>query len=140
MITRPRFEEALVRAYALTLGQVIEQLEGSFDQELFDRLNDAVSKRNFLAHHFWFWRCHLMSSEAGLSEIHKELSELSSLFHKFLAQRVPHHGITTSNCATRCCFAFGHLPRIKLFVGRYGERSELIASYGICREASRRWP
>jgi hypothetical protein len=80
-MTRPRFEEALVRAYALTLGQVIAGLEDSFDRDLFDRLTDAVAKRNFLAHHFWFWRCHLMTSEAGLSEMQKELSELSSLFH-----------------------------------------------------------
>ena len=100
-MTRPRFEEALVRAYALTLGQVIAGLEDSFDRDLFDRLTDAVAKRNFLAHHFWFWRCHLMTSEAGLSEMQKELSELSSLFHNLDLE------VTGKLSTLQCVWNFG---------------------------------
>jgi hypothetical protein len=81
LVSRPRFEEILVRSYSLTLGQVAEKLNESVDQGLFDRLTNAVKKRNFLAHHFWFERCHLMYSETGLSELRRELSEMSSLFN-----------------------------------------------------------
>jgi hypothetical protein len=56
------------------------------DKSLFTRLRNTLDKRNFLAHHFWFERCHLMNSEAGLAEMRNELSEVSSIFHRLDAE------------------------------------------------------
>jgi hypothetical protein len=79
-ITRPRIEEKLARAYSLTLGQIVEGTRGLFPTELKQRLEIALEKRNYLAHHFWFERCHLMFSEQGLLDLRQELLELNDLF------------------------------------------------------------
>jgi hypothetical protein len=39
-------------------------------------------KKNFLAHHFWFERIHLMFSTTGLNLMFQELDEYSSLFQR----------------------------------------------------------
>jgi len=80
IITRPRVEEKLVRAYSLTLGRIIEETKSLLPTELQPRLEIALEKRNYLAHYFWYDRCHLMYSEQGLLEMRKELLELSDLF------------------------------------------------------------
>lgn len=81
-ITRPRIEEKLARAFSLTLGQVIEETKKLLPSELHDRLEAALEKRNYLAHHLWFERIHLMSDEQGLLELCQELLELGDLFSK----------------------------------------------------------
>lgn len=81
-ITRPRVEEKLAYAYSLTLGQVKDEIEGLIPGDLFRQLDEVVGKRNFLAHHFWFERCHLMFSRIGLKEIIEELGEYSDLFYR----------------------------------------------------------
>ena len=82
VITRPRMEEKLAYAYSLTLGQLRDDLKDLLPEHLFSQLNEGVEKRNFLAHHFWFERAHLMFSAAGLKHLIEELSELSRLFSK----------------------------------------------------------
>src|ERR1700730_8182474 len=50
LVTKPRFEELLSRAYSLTLGQVIVELEGSLPPDLWKNAFAAVERHNFLAH------------------------------------------------------------------------------------------
>ena len=66
--------------FLLTLGQITEELKTFLSQELFIKVKEGIEKRNFLAHHFWFERAHLMFSVAGLKSMIKELTELSSFF------------------------------------------------------------
>jgi hypothetical protein len=82
-ITRPRVEEELIQAFSLTLDQVKDDLKYILPDELYSKLEYIVEKRNFLAHHFWFDRVHLMLNVKGLRQMLKELSALSALFSKF---------------------------------------------------------
>ncbi len=49
MITQPRIEEQLARAFTLTLGEVIIKLSGKIPGEYSEKLEDVREKRNFLA-------------------------------------------------------------------------------------------
>jgi hypothetical protein len=80
LTTNPRVEELYHTAYALTLGQVADQLNGVVDQDLFDKIMEATQRRNFLAHNFWFERVHLMASRVGLSQMLEELADFESFF------------------------------------------------------------
>ncbi len=82
-ITRPRIEEKLVHAFSLTLGQVKDALKHILPDVLYSKLEYVVEQRNFLAHHFWFERIHLMFSIKGLRQMLEELSVLSGSFSKF---------------------------------------------------------
>lgn len=79
--TRPRVEEKFAYAFSLTLGQIIKELEKILPSELNEQLQIALEKRNFLAHHFWYERIHLMSNECGLVQMLNELNEISQLFN-----------------------------------------------------------
>jgi hypothetical protein len=79
-ITRPRTEEKLAVAFSLTLGQMVEKTKELFPSDLQQRLEVALDKRKYLAHHFWFKRSPLMFSEQGLLELRQELLELTDLF------------------------------------------------------------
>ena len=84
-VTRPRLEEKFAYAYSLTFGQVkdeIDKIKELIPEELFSQLDEGVEKRNFLAHHFWFERAHLMFSMTGLNQMIQELDECSSLFQR----------------------------------------------------------
>jgi hypothetical protein len=80
LITRPRVEERLAYAFSLTLGDVAAKLEGVLPAELSGELQEAVNRRNFLAHHFWFERAHLMFSVEDVSELIAELNKDAELF------------------------------------------------------------
>jgi hypothetical protein len=80
LITRPRVEERLAYAFSLTLGDVAAKLEGVLPAELSGALREAVDRRNFLAHHFWFERAHLMFSVENVSELISELNKDAELF------------------------------------------------------------
>lgn len=82
-ITRPRIEEELAHAFSLTLGQVKDSLKDILPDVLYSKLEYIVEQRNFLAHHFWFERIHLMFSIKGLRQMLEDLSVLSELFGKF---------------------------------------------------------
>lgn len=81
-ITRPRIEEKLLDAFSLTLGQVKDSLKNILPDVLYLKLENAVKQRNFLAHHFWFERIHLMFNTKGLRQMLEELSTLSKSFSK----------------------------------------------------------
>lgn len=79
-ITRPRVEELLSEAFKLTMGQAVKGVCSRFPPEIAKQLNEAVEKRNFLAHHFWYERAHLMTSKEGVREMINELEDLATLF------------------------------------------------------------
>jgi hypothetical protein len=82
LITRPRVEERLAHAFSLTLDDVAAKLEGMLPGELSGELRKAVGRRNFLAHHFWFERAHLMFSVENVHQLIAELDEYAELFDR----------------------------------------------------------
>ena len=80
LITRPRIEERLANAFSRTLGDVITELAGKLPGEYSIGLAEACEKRNFLAHHFWFDRAHLMVREDHVRQLMDELDGYTDLF------------------------------------------------------------
>jgi hypothetical protein len=72
-ITRPRMEEKLSYAFSLTLGRVINETKFLFPTEIKEKLDLALNKRNYLAHHFWFDKNYLMFSQKGIVQLQEEL-------------------------------------------------------------------
>jgi hypothetical protein len=79
-MNRYRIEEHLAKAFSTTLGQLVGEIKICFSEDEFEALDVAVSKRNFLAHHFWFERVHLMSSADGCRALIAELNAAEKLF------------------------------------------------------------
>lgn len=75
LVTRPRVEERLVRAYALTLGGVIAELGAHVPASLKEELEAAKEARNYLAHHFWFEQIHRVATVEGIGELIAMLDE-----------------------------------------------------------------
>jgi len=86
LITRPRVEERLVQAFSLTLGDVAARLEGVLPAELASEILAAVATRNFLAHHFWFERAHLMFSATNVRQLISELDGYAEMFDRLDAR------------------------------------------------------
>jgi hypothetical protein len=82
MITRPRVEEHFANAFSLTLGQVITELAGRIPEEYSTRLEEVREKRNFLAHHFWFDRAHLMFRADNIQQLIEELDGYTVIFSR----------------------------------------------------------
>src|SRR5258706_981939 len=81
-ITAPRLEEKLKQAYSLTLGQIAGKAKPYLPDNLQADLDIVIERRNYLAHHFWFERIHLMPSLEGLEELRSELIGLANTFRK----------------------------------------------------------
>lgn len=86
MITRPRVEERLAQAFSLTLGDVAAKLEDVLPSELAPDIRTAVATRNFLAHHFWFERAHLMFTVANVRNLIAELDGYAQMFDQLDAR------------------------------------------------------
>lgn len=82
MITRPRVDEHLANAFSMTLGQVITELAGRIPSEYSTRLEEVLEKRNFLAHHFWFDRAHLMFLAEDIQQLIEELDGYTVIFSR----------------------------------------------------------
>jgi len=82
LITRPRIEERLAHAFSLTLGDVITALAGKLPEEFSTKLEDVREKRNFLAHHFWFDRAHLMFRADQIDGLIAELNGYTQVFNQ----------------------------------------------------------
>jgi hypothetical protein len=82
LTTQPRVEERLAQAFSLTLGDVVGRLQSVLPEELLTEVQAAVDKRNFLAHHFWFERAHLMFSEETVRKLVGELQEYCDAFDR----------------------------------------------------------
>lgn len=79
-ITGPRVDERTVEAFAMTLGQVVEAIRPWASAELQTILSEAIERRNFLAHRFWFERCHLMFSSESVCRLIDGLRADSQFF------------------------------------------------------------
>jgi len=79
-IPRNRFEEILAQSYSLTLGRVINELKNDFLKYFKDELEEAIERRNFLAHYFWWEKCHLFFDKENLTGVLGELQEHSDFF------------------------------------------------------------
>jgi len=86
MITRPRVEERLAQAFSLTFGEVIRDLSGRMPEQYAAQLEKAQDVRNFLAHHFWFDRAHLMFSADDIHTLIAELDGYTQMFEKLDAE------------------------------------------------------
>jgi hypothetical protein len=86
LITRPRVEERLAQAFSLTLGDVAARLEDVLPAELADQIRAAVATRNFLAHHFWFERAHLMFNASHVRQLVSELDAYAEMFDRLDAR------------------------------------------------------
>lgn len=82
LITRPRVEERLALAFSLTLGDVTAKLENVLPAELSGDLREALDTRNFLAHHFWFERAHLMFSVDNVRQLIADLDGYTEEFEQ----------------------------------------------------------
>ena len=86
LITRPRVEERLAQAFSLTLGDVVRELPGKIPQEYSAQLEQALDARNFLAHHFWFERAHMMFRSDHIDRLIAELDGYTELFSRLDAE------------------------------------------------------
>jgi hypothetical protein len=82
LITRPRIEEHLAHAFSLTLGNVITELDGKIPSKYSTKLAEVREKRNFLAHHFWFDRAHLMFRADHIQGLIDELDGYTEIFNR----------------------------------------------------------
>jgi len=85
-VTRHRVEEHLRIAFEMTLGQLLTRLQPTLSQPLFERLSVALERRNFIAHHFWYERIHLMPRMSGLDAMVAELTQDTELFRELDAE------------------------------------------------------
>jgi hypothetical protein len=81
-ITNLRIEEKLAQAFKLTLGQLVQEVYPLVTTEMHQKLKAALEQRNFLAHHFWFDRIHLVYTYSGLAQLTDELDQLLTLFNQ----------------------------------------------------------
>ena len=79
-VTRYRAEEHLRTASEMTLGQLLPRLQTILPPLLLARLAGALDRRNFIAHHFWFARIHLMPTLNGIKSMLAELEQDTELF------------------------------------------------------------
>jgi hypothetical protein len=79
-LTRPRVEELLAQAFSLTLGEVADKLKEILPDQWSADLTEGVEARNFLAHHFWFDRAHLMHSGKDVQLLIAELQDYAKMF------------------------------------------------------------
>ncbi|HVW10946.1 MAG TPA: hypothetical protein VHC90_20305 [Bryobacteraceae bacterium] len=81
-VLNSRVEEHLRVAFEMTLGQLLRHMKPVLVPELFDQLGIALRRRNFIAHHFWYERVHLMARVSGIEAMIAELSEDTELFRE----------------------------------------------------------
>lgn len=81
-VTRYRLEEHLLAASKTTLGQLLPLLEAVLPPPLPERMARALERRNFIAHHFWYERIHLMATLTGIEAMLAELVQDTELFQE----------------------------------------------------------
>jgi hypothetical protein len=80
-MTQLRVDELLSEAYAKTLGVLVANLSEALPEALVSKLCEAVEKRNYLAHYFWFEQLHLISTSEGAYKLVEQLSAYAEEFH-----------------------------------------------------------
>jgi hypothetical protein len=81
-ITREQFDAILESNFKKTLGQLISQIKKSVDlpDDFEKKLVNALEKRNFIAHHYFWKRKMKFSHTRGQEEMLAELTQLSTYF------------------------------------------------------------
>jgi hypothetical protein len=84
VVTRWRFEEIQEEGAAMTLGQVVTRLNQSTEvpPALREMLTEAVNKRNWLAHRYFWDRCVEIIDVSGRDSMIEELDELDAWFQE----------------------------------------------------------
>jgi len=62
--------------------EMITELAGRIPVEYSTRLEEVREKRNFLAHHFWFDRVHLMFRAENIQQLIEELDGYTAIFSR----------------------------------------------------------
>lgn len=101
-VSGPRIDERMNEAFDMTLGQLVEAIDPWTPRQLREVLDEVVERRNYLAHHFWFERCHMAHSVAGadtlLGDLMRDLELFDRADREVKAHFEPHSealGITT---------------------------------------------
>jgi hypothetical protein len=81
-ITKSQFDSILEGNFKRTLGQLISNIKKSVDlsDDFEKKLSDALEKRNFIAHHYFWARAMKFGNIRGQEEMIAELSQLSVYF------------------------------------------------------------
>lgn len=81
-ITRSQYDAILEDNFKKTLGQLISTIKKSIDlpEDFEKKLTDALKKRNFLAHNYFWERAMKLSHTRGQEEMLAELTQLSTYF------------------------------------------------------------
>jgi hypothetical protein len=81
-MTGPRIDELMREAYAETLGGILNKVRNALSEDLESRLDAALEKRNYLAHHFWFDQVHMLSLAEGARALVEQLAETTAEFER----------------------------------------------------------
>ncbi len=79
-ITKPQLEERTTQAFKLTLGQVSSNIRNDLPPELQTLLDEAITLRNYIAHHFWYEECQLLFTPEGLESLIEKLVKWADNF------------------------------------------------------------
>ena len=80
--TRERYEEKLSYAFTLTIGKIFEKVKNIIPEGMRPKVEEAIKKRNFLAHHFWYEKSHLMFSIENIQQLIEDLNDYATLFNE----------------------------------------------------------
>ena len=81
-ITRTEFDKILRGLFLRTLGWLVEEIGkvAQLNEDEKERLQKALNKRNWLAHHYFWERALDFQSESGRALMMEELQEAAELF------------------------------------------------------------
>ena len=81
-ISRTQYDELLEKLFSRTLGQLVKEIGrlAELNANERDQLQEALSKRNWLAHRYFWERTIDLVSESGRASMIKELQEATDSF------------------------------------------------------------
>ncbi|MFZ3166799.1 MAG: hypothetical protein WA130_04225 [Candidatus Methanoperedens sp.] len=81
-ITRTQFDVLLESNFKKTLGKLIHELRNgsSISDDFESILSEALKKRNWLAHHYFWDRAQKFKTEEGQKDMKEELQEIADYF------------------------------------------------------------
>lgn len=80
--TRSRYEEKLTYAFSLTMGKIFEEVKGMIHKEIHVKIEEAIKKRNFIAHDFWYEKAHMLFSMENVQKLIDDLNDCANLFNE----------------------------------------------------------
>jgi hypothetical protein len=147
LVVRPRIEEELRRACEMTLGQLIAATQDLVRPERADALQEALQRRNFLAHHFWYDQIRLMTSAEGMDTLIAELQEHAEFFQRLdesitadFDHDLPLGGFTEKQIAHALADVMAGKPSDPLPKKRYLRRTERIVRAWITETRNPAYP